>query len=138
MNIFVSVVLAAGVAMLPLCGIAATASTEVRTDRGLVRGQVSDDVLSYKGIPFAAPPTGVNRWREPHPVRSWKGVLEASVFGAALHVVVSAGRQPLTELPALLAAHDVRVGRIEPIRPSLEDAFVSLTGSRALGSEPSQ
>ena len=66
------------------------------------------------------------------------GVIDASVFGAALHVVVSAGRQPLTELPASLAAHDVRVDRIELISPSLEDAFVSLTGSRALSSEPAQ
>ena len=71
-------------------------------------------------------------------VKQAPGVLEASVFGAALHVVVSTGRQPLTELPAFLAAHDVRVGRIELISPSLEDAFVSLTGSRALGSESYQ
>ncbi len=71
-------------------------------------------------------------------VKQEPGVIDASVFGAALHVVVSAGRQPVTELPAFLAAHDVRVARIEYIRPSLEDAFVSLTGSRPLSSEPSQ
>jgi para-nitrobenzyl esterase len=101
MNIFVSVVLAAGVAMLPLCGIAATASTEVRTDRGLVRGQVSDDVLSYKGIPFAAPPTGVNRWREPHPVRSWKGVLEASVYAHdCMQKPMASDAAPLGSSPA--------------------------------------
>src|SRR5208282_2639331 len=71
-------------------------------------------------------------------IKQAPGVIDASVFGAALHVVVSAGRQPLTELPASLAAHDVRVDRIELISPSLEDAFVSLTGSRALSGEPSQ
>jgi ABC-2 type transport system ATP-binding protein len=71
-------------------------------------------------------------------VKQAPGVIDASVFGAALHVVVSAGQQPLTELPAFLAAHGVRVGRIELISPSLEDAFVSLTGSRALSSESSQ
>jgi ABC-2 type transport system ATP-binding protein len=66
-------------------------------------------------------------------VKRAPGVIDASVFGAALHVVVSAGRQPLTELPAFLAAHGIEVGRIEPISPSLEDAFVSLTGGRTLG-----
>jgi ABC-2 type transport system ATP-binding protein len=60
------------------------------------------------------------------------GVIDASVFGAALHVVVDAARQPLTELPAFLAARDIKVDRLELISPSLEDAFVSLTGGRAL------
>jgi ABC-2 type transport system ATP-binding protein len=71
-------------------------------------------------------------------IKQAPGVLEASVFGAALHVVVSEGRQPLTELPAFLAAHDVRVDHIELISPSLEDAFVSLTGDRRLSDHASQ
>lgn len=71
-------------------------------------------------------------------IKEAPGVIDASVFGAALHVVVGAEREPLAELPAFLAAHDVRVDRIELITPSLEDAFVSLTGSRALGSEAAQ
>jgi para-nitrobenzyl esterase len=101
MKVFVQAVLAAGVAMLPLCGIAATTLTEVRTDRGLVRGQVSDDVLSFKGIPFAAPPTGVNRWREPQPVRSWKGVLEASVYAHdCMQKPMSSDAAPLGSSPS--------------------------------------
>jgi ABC-2 type transport system ATP-binding protein len=55
------------------------------------------------------------------------GVLDAAVFGAALHVVVESAGRAESELPAYLAALDVHVTRIEPISPSLEDAFVALT-----------
>ena len=40
-------------------------------------------VVVYKGIPFAAPPVGKLRWREPQPVVPWKGVKIASAYGAA-------------------------------------------------------
>lgn len=39
-------------------------------------------VLVFKGIPFAAPPTGQNRWREPQPVVPWTGVKIADTWGA--------------------------------------------------------
>jgi para-nitrobenzyl esterase len=57
----------------------------VHIDAGDVQGVVDRDerVAAYKGIPFAAPPTGVNRWREPLPVAPWSGVREASGFGPA-------------------------------------------------------
>ena len=68
-------------------------------------------------------------------VKQAPGVIDASVFGASLHVAVDAARQPLTELPAFLASHEVQVDRIELISPSLEDAFVSLTGDRTSSDE---
>ena len=39
-------------------------------------------VVVYKGIPYAAPPVGEFRWREPRPVIPWKGVKVADTFGA--------------------------------------------------------
>ena len=36
----------------------------------------------FKGIPFARPPVGDLRWREPMPVEPWKGVRDATAFGA--------------------------------------------------------
>ncbi len=37
---------------------------------------------AFKGIPFAAPPVGDLRWREPMPVKTWTGVRAATNFGA--------------------------------------------------------
>jgi para-nitrobenzyl esterase len=42
-----------------------------------------EGVIVYKGIPFAAPPTGALRWREPQPVIPWEGVRIADKFGPA-------------------------------------------------------
>lgn len=50
---------------------------------GQVQGVCSPDgrVISYKGIPYAAPPTGALRWRAPQDVIPWKGVRIADHFG---------------------------------------------------------
>ena len=52
--------------------------TEVRTESGLVAGVVADGVISWKGVPYAAPPIGELRWRAPRPVAAWTGVREAT------------------------------------------------------------
>ena len=56
---------------------------EAETRYGRVRGIPSSDprVTVFRGIPFAAPPTGKNRWRAPQPCESWEGVRDASRFG---------------------------------------------------------
>jgi len=50
---------------------------------GQVQGVATDipGVLAYKGIPYAAPPIGDLRWKEPQPVVAWDGVLQADRFG---------------------------------------------------------
>ncbi len=60
-----------------------SASNLVKTAAGLVSGQVNatGDIISFKGIPFAAPPVGELRWKEPQPVQPWKGVKECNAFG---------------------------------------------------------
>ena len=35
----------------------------------------------WKGIPYAQPPTGDLRWKEPQPVAAWQGVRHAREFG---------------------------------------------------------
>jgi len=54
----------------------------VRVENGLVRGLPAADprITSFKGIPFAAPPVGENRWRAPQPAKDWEGVLNAFEF----------------------------------------------------------
>ena len=49
-------------------------------------------VRVFKGIPFAAPPLGENRWREPQPPARWDGVRSAGAFGAPCTSGPAAGR----------------------------------------------
>ena len=55
----------------------------VKTENGWVRGLPAADprITSYKGIPFAAPPVGENRWRAPQPCEDWEGDLYCADFG---------------------------------------------------------
>ncbi len=55
---------------------------QVKTENGWVRGIEAADprITAFKGIPFAAPPIGKNRWRAPQPCESWAGVRDASRF----------------------------------------------------------
>ena len=55
---------------------------EVKVENGIVRGVASADprVTSFKGIPYAAPPVGKNRWRAPQPAADWEGVLLCQEF----------------------------------------------------------
>jgi ABC-2 type transport system ATP-binding protein len=55
------------------------------------------------------------------------GVMDASVFGNALHLVVQDAAVAMPQLERYLAERGIAVRRMEKIRPSLEDAFVSLT-----------
>jgi para-nitrobenzyl esterase len=53
----------------------------VRTRQGAVHGSASDGVAVFKGIPYAVPPVGPNRFRPPQPAKPWNGVREALNYG---------------------------------------------------------
>lgn len=55
--------------------------TDVRTRQGVVRGSMVEGVATFKGIPYAAPPFGSNRFQPPRPAESWDGVREALSYG---------------------------------------------------------
>jgi para-nitrobenzyl esterase len=54
--------------------------TIVETQSGRVQGLVQDRLIIFKGIPYAAPPVGDLRWREPQPPEPWTDVLETTAF----------------------------------------------------------
>ncbi len=81
-------------------------SAPIGADSGLISGTSDGAVRIFRGVPFAAPPLGEQRWRPPQPVGSWEGVKAADNFGA---------RCPQPPLPA-------GFGGAEP-RPQSEDCL---------------
>ncbi|WP_243652404.1 carboxylesterase family protein [Novosphingobium sp. PhB165] len=63
------------------CAAKADPNAIVQVDTGSLEGRVEDGVISWKGIPFAAPPVGDLRWRAPQPAANWDGVRPATEYG---------------------------------------------------------
>lgn len=74
----------------------ATAQTVVTTTGGAIRGKASGRAEAFLGIPYAAPPVGSLRWREPQAAISWRGVRDASAFGPVCQQGVPAPWGPYT------------------------------------------
>jgi ABC-2 type transport system ATP-binding protein len=68
-------------------------------------------------------------------LQSAPNVLDAAVFGNALHLVVRNADSAIPEVKQYLADHQIALQRIEKIRPTLEDVFVSLTTEHDRGKE---
>lgn len=71
------------VAALTHSARAAEAAPRAVTSQGEVAGVQVDDIAVFRGLPFAAPPVGALRWREPQPAARWAGVRQATVPGSA-------------------------------------------------------
>jgi len=83
MNRIAMIAIAAAV-VLTTTYVMAMVPEQVKIDSGTIAGTVSGQptVRVFKGIPFAAPPLGENRWKAPQPVAKWDGVRKADAFGA--------------------------------------------------------
>ncbi|HUB77227.1 MAG TPA: carboxylesterase family protein, partial [Bryobacteraceae bacterium] len=80
---------------------AAATMDEVRIDSGALKGAVQGAVVSFKGIPYAAPPTGPNRWRPPQPVTPWQGVrLAVNYASDCMQLPFPSDAAPLGTSPA--------------------------------------
>src|SRR6476659_2446044 len=87
--------IAVAAAIVMTAHVRAMISEQVKIESGVLAGTTSDEPKGYgaeqkpspavrvfKGIPFAAPPLGENRWKAPQPVAKWDGVRSATAFGA--------------------------------------------------------
>lgn len=80
-KIFLLSIFHCSLAMICLSQINAEPPLLVNTKNGVVEGMKERSaVVAFKGIPFAAPPVGELRWKEPQPVKNWPGVLPAKEF----------------------------------------------------------
>ncbi|MGG1945265.1 carboxylesterase family protein [Trinickia sp. NRRL B-1857] len=74
-----------GASAVPANAARAALAPQIKLTDGIVeglqmRGQ-KKDVRVFRGIPYAAPPVGEYRFREPQPVARWAGVRQARQFG---------------------------------------------------------
>ncbi len=56
---------------------------KVTIESGIIEGQsLEQNIFSFKGIPYAAPPVGKLRWQPPQPVEPWKNPKSTIAYGA--------------------------------------------------------
>ncbi len=74
---------AALVAVVPAAFARAALPEQIKTAAGIVAGATgsSPEIRVFKGIPFASPPTGNDRWRAPQPAAHWSGIRPAREYG---------------------------------------------------------
>jgi len=83
---FYAAVLFYSISALTLSAQSLTNPPILRVDGGKISGVYSSSestVAIYKGIPYAAPPIGNLRWKQPQTVKPWKGIRKCDKFGAA-------------------------------------------------------
>lgn len=87
--------------------------TEV--ENGRIRGVAGSDprVTVFKGVPYAAPPVGKNRWKAPNPCNDWNGIYEANSFAPI----------PYQDTPGLGTDIYCREWHVDPEIPMSEDCL---------------
>ena len=70
-------------AMMGFVASGTALAAPVLLDIGAVEGVQAQGIRVFKGVPFAAPPIGGLRWREPQPAAGWRGLRKADTFKPA-------------------------------------------------------
>jgi para-nitrobenzyl esterase len=70
---------AAGLMVLAMAGEA----KPILIESGALEGARKEGLTTYLGVPYAAPPMGELRWREPQRAAAWKGTRPSSTFAPA-------------------------------------------------------
>ncbi|MBR6723892.1 MAG: carboxylesterase family protein, partial [Erysipelotrichaceae bacterium] len=58
-------------------------NAKVLVKQGYLQGYCEEGVKIFKGIPYAAPPIGKNRFAHPQKPGRWRGVRKATQYSAA-------------------------------------------------------
>jgi para-nitrobenzyl esterase len=96
----VSLGLAAALALVaPGLAHAQPTAPQVTVESGALAGVREADVVSFKGVPFAASPVGDLRWRPPQAAKPWKGVRAADKYGPICQQTYNAGDNGVGPLP---------------------------------------
>jgi carboxylesterase type B len=70
----------------------------VNTNLGTLRGSAEEGLSVFRGVPYAAPPTGDARWKAARPHPGWSGVRDATQYGlSAPQPWMPGGMPPLGE-----------------------------------------
>ena len=77
--------------------VVAAPITQTSVAGGALKGVANGPVAKFLGLPFAAPPLGQNRWREPQPAPSWSGIRAADHFSPACFQKVTARLRTVSE-----------------------------------------
>lgn len=83
-------------ALLSVSLAIAHGQVRVQTELGTLEGVARNGIVTFEGVPFAAPPVGDLRWRAPQPPAPWKGVRKADRFGPSCMQFKAGERLPWT------------------------------------------
>jgi len=96
----------------------------VHVEQGDLTGVLSEDgeVEVFAGIPYAKPPVGDLRWKEPQPADAWEGVLEADTFAP---MSMQTRNLPIYDtLSRIIGFHDYKISLKDNYRePVSEDSL---------------
>ena len=93
----------------------------VRVEQGELRGvyNAQKSVKVYAGIPYAKPPVGELRWKEPQPADAWEGVLEADHFAP---MSMQTTNLPIYDsLAQIIGYHDYKISLTDSWRPPVSE-----------------
>ncbi len=135
-----SALVAATAALLALAhaGRAQPPTPQASVTGGVVSGVRDRDVVSFKAIPFAAPPVGDLRWRPPQPVKPWRGVRPGDRYGALCEQKYNpadngVGPLPMSEDCLTLNVFAPRDAKAQPVMVWIHGGgFVNGSGTAAL------
>ena len=96
--VFLFIILLVGLGSCTIRPTTGISVDEVLTESGLIAGIKGNnpDVMVFKGIPYATPPSGDLRWKEPLPSKKWEGVRKCDAFGPVAMQKTSAPRDEYT------------------------------------------